>query len=136
MSFVLVGTVLASYIASVFWGMGYALKSEMDSGVLESNWLTPIPRPLMLVGQTLAMLFSGPERASRIRIRYGKELRTEVLHDPERRHRDRDEHLEEGDSAKRAHPAHARHGGQEQSGDREQVQHGFETLAPMDREHG
>src|SRR6476619_5815215 len=27
MSFVLVGTVLASYIASVFWGMGYALKS-------------------------------------------------------------------------------------------------------------
>src|SRR3954454_4168765 len=56
MSFVLVGTVLASYIASVFWGMGYALKSEMDSGVLESNWLTPIPRPLMLVGQTLASL--------------------------------------------------------------------------------
>ena len=28
----------------------------MDSGVLESNWLTPIPRPLMLVGQTLASL--------------------------------------------------------------------------------
>jgi ABC-2 type transport system permease protein len=56
MSFVLVGTVLASYIAAVFWGMGFALKSEMDSGVLESNWLTPIPRPLMLVGQTLASL--------------------------------------------------------------------------------
>jgi ABC-2 type transport system permease protein len=56
MSFVLVGTVLASYIAAVFWGMGFALKTEMDSGVLESNWLTPIPRPLMLVGQTLASL--------------------------------------------------------------------------------
>jgi len=56
MSFVLVGTVLASYIASVFWGMGFALKTEMDSGVLESNWLTPVPRPLMLVGQTLASL--------------------------------------------------------------------------------
>ena len=56
MSFVLVGTVLASYIAAVFWGMGFALKSEMDSGVLEGNWLTPIPRPLMLVGQTLASL--------------------------------------------------------------------------------
>jgi ABC-2 type transport system permease protein len=53
---VLVGTVLASYIASVFWGMGFSLKSEMDSGVLESNWLTPVPRPLMLVGQTLASL--------------------------------------------------------------------------------
>jgi ABC-2 type transport system permease protein len=56
MSFVLIGTLLASYIAAVFWGMGYALKTEMDSGVLESNWLTPIPRPLMLVGQTLASL--------------------------------------------------------------------------------
>jgi ABC-2 type transport system permease protein len=56
MSFVLIGTVLASYIASVFWGMGFSLKTEMDSGVLESNWLTPVPRPLMLVGQTLASL--------------------------------------------------------------------------------
>src|SRR5512138_224446 len=56
MSFVLVGTVLASYIAAVFWGMGFSLKTEMDSGVLESNWLTPVPRPLMLVGQTLASL--------------------------------------------------------------------------------
>ena len=56
MSFVLVGTVLASYIAAVFWGMGFSLKSEMDSGVLESNWLTPVPRVLMLVGQTLASL--------------------------------------------------------------------------------
>jgi ABC-2 type transport system permease protein len=56
MSFVLIGTVLASYVAAVFWGMGFALKSEMDSGVLESNWLTPIPRPLLLVGQTLASL--------------------------------------------------------------------------------
>jgi ABC-2 type transport system permease protein len=56
MSFILVGAVLSSYIAAVFWGMGFSLKSEMDSGVLESNWLTPIPRPLMLVGQTLASL--------------------------------------------------------------------------------
>jgi ABC-2 type transport system permease protein len=28
----------------------------MDSGVLESNWLMPVPRVLMLVGQTLASL--------------------------------------------------------------------------------
>jgi len=36
--------------------MGFALKQEMDSGVLETNWLTPMPRPLFLVGQTLASL--------------------------------------------------------------------------------
>ena len=56
MSFILVGTVLANYIAAVFWGMGYALKSEMDSGVLETNWMAPVPRLLFLVGQTLASL--------------------------------------------------------------------------------
>ena len=56
MSFILIGTLLANYISAVFWGMGYALKTEMDSGVLESNWLMPVPRVLMLVGQTLASL--------------------------------------------------------------------------------
>jgi ABC-2 type transport system permease protein len=56
MSFILIGTVLSSYIAAVFWGMGYALKTEMDSGVLESNWMAPVPRPLFLAGQTLASL--------------------------------------------------------------------------------
>lgn len=56
MSFVLVGTVLSNYVHTVFWGMGYALKNEMDLGVLESNWLAPLPRPLFLVGQTVASL--------------------------------------------------------------------------------
>ncbi len=56
MSFVLIGTILGDYVSAVFWGMGYALKTEMDSGVLETNWLTPVPRPLFLVGQTLASL--------------------------------------------------------------------------------
>jgi ABC-2 type transport system permease protein len=56
MSFILIGTVLANYIAAVFWGMGYALKSEMDSGVLETNWMAPVPRIIFLVGQTLASL--------------------------------------------------------------------------------
>jgi ABC-2 type transport system permease protein len=56
MSFVLVGAILSDYVSAVFWGMGFALKTEMDSGVLETNWLTPVPRPLFLVGQTLASL--------------------------------------------------------------------------------
>ena len=56
MSFILVGSLLASYISSVFWGMGYALKHEMDQGVLESNWLTPVPRFWFLAGQTIASI--------------------------------------------------------------------------------
>lgn len=56
MSFVLIGAVLSSYVSAVFWGMGYALKEEMDAGVLESNWLTPSSRVLLLVGRTVASL--------------------------------------------------------------------------------
>jgi ABC-2 type transport system permease protein len=56
MSFVLIGAVLTSYINAVFWGMGYSLKNDMDAGVLESNWLTPVPRPLLLIGRTLTNL--------------------------------------------------------------------------------
>lgn len=56
MSFILLGTVLSNYVSAVFWGMGYALKNEMDQGVLESNWLAPLARPLFLVGRTLASL--------------------------------------------------------------------------------
>ena len=55
MSFIIVGAV-SSFVRSVFWGMGCALKTEMDAGVLESNWLAPLPRPLFLVGQALASL--------------------------------------------------------------------------------
>ena len=57
MSFILVGAMLSSYISSVFWGMGQSLKEEMDSGVLESNWLAPVPRLTFLIGHTGANLF-------------------------------------------------------------------------------
>jgi ABC-2 type transport system permease protein len=56
MSFILVGTVLSRYIGAVFWGIGYSLKTQMDSGVLESNWLAPVPRFSFLIGQTGASL--------------------------------------------------------------------------------
>ncbi len=55
-SFILIGTVLSNFISAVFWGMGYALKNDMDSGVLESNWLAPIPRPVLLIGHTITNL--------------------------------------------------------------------------------
>ena len=56
MSYILLGWVLSNYVSAVFWGMGYSLKTEMDSGVLESNWLAPVSRPLLLVGRTVANL--------------------------------------------------------------------------------
>ena len=58
MSFILIGTALSNFIMTVFWGMGYALKEDMDSGVLESNWLTPISRLQILVGRTLTSLLT------------------------------------------------------------------------------
>jgi ABC-2 type transport system permease protein len=56
MSFILIGTVLENFINAVFWGMGYALKNDMDAGVMESNWLTPVPRLLILVGRSFTNL--------------------------------------------------------------------------------
>lgn len=58
MSFILLGTVLTNFILTVFWGMGYALKNDMDAGVLESNWLMPVSRILILVGRTLTSLLT------------------------------------------------------------------------------
>ena len=56
MSYILLGTVLTNFIMTVFWGMGYSLKEDMDTGVLEPNWLAPASRPLLLVGRTLTSL--------------------------------------------------------------------------------
>jgi ABC-2 type transport system permease protein len=57
-SFVLLGAVLSNFVQSVFWGIGYALKNDMDAGVLESNWLTPAPRPVLLIGRTFSSLLT------------------------------------------------------------------------------
>ena len=56
MSFILLGTVLGNFVNAVFWGMGYALKNDMDGGTLEANWILPVPRPLMLAGRTIISL--------------------------------------------------------------------------------
>jgi len=58
MSYILLGTVLTNFIMTVFWGMGYALKEDMDAGVLESNWLTPVSRLLILVGRTITSVLT------------------------------------------------------------------------------
>jgi ABC-2 type transport system permease protein len=50
--------VLSNFINSVFWGIGYALKEDMESGVLESTWLTPTARPILLIGRTITNMFT------------------------------------------------------------------------------
>jgi ABC-2 type transport system permease protein len=57
-SFVLLGMVLSNFVQTVFWGIGYAMKNDMDTGVLESNWLTPMPRAFLLIGRTFSSLFT------------------------------------------------------------------------------
>lgn len=56
MSFMILGAAISNFISAVFWGMGYAIKDDMNTGVLESNWMTPIPRLLMLIGRTINSL--------------------------------------------------------------------------------
>lgn len=56
MSFIVVGWVLSSYVSAVMWGMGFSLKTEMDQGVLESNWVAPVSPTVLLVGRTLASI--------------------------------------------------------------------------------
>jgi len=57
MAFLILGAFVSSYVSAVFWGMGYSLKNEMDAGVLESNWLTPVPILVQLLGRSAFSLF-------------------------------------------------------------------------------
>ena len=57
MAFLILGAFVSSYVSAVFWGMGYSLKNEMDTGVLESNWLTPVPVMVQLLGRSAFSLF-------------------------------------------------------------------------------
>ncbi|MBX5476807.1 MAG: ABC transporter permease [Clostridia bacterium] len=52
-TFFLVGAIVGGLMSSVMWGMGFALKQQMDQGVLEANWLTPSSRFAQLVGISL-----------------------------------------------------------------------------------
>lgn len=56
-AYLILGSLISSYVSAVAWGMGYALKSEMDTGVLESNWLTPVPVLVQLVGRSCFSIF-------------------------------------------------------------------------------
>src|SRR5690606_40227745 len=44
LAFILLGSVVSSYVSAVLWGIGFSLKQEMEQGTLESLWLTPNSR--------------------------------------------------------------------------------------------
>ncbi len=52
-SFLIPAWVLVSYLISAYWGMGLSLWEEMLRGTLEANWLTPAPRWVIVVGQSM-----------------------------------------------------------------------------------
>lgn len=58
MAFVMLGGIMSSYVNAVFWSIGTTLKNEMSAGVLESNWLAPVPKAVQLVGRTAFSLVS------------------------------------------------------------------------------
>ena len=65
LAFVLLGSIVGSYISAVFWGLGFALKQQMDEGTLEAVWLTPNSRLWLLVGRSLfGVLITGLNTAS------------------------------------------------------------------------
>lgn len=57
-AFLVMGSIVASFVSAVLWSMGFSLKNEMDVGVIESNWLTPVPLWVQLVGRSIFSLFS------------------------------------------------------------------------------
>lgn len=52
--FLFVGALAASFVFGAFWGIAFPFKLEMDSGTLESGWLTPTRPETFVLGHTIA----------------------------------------------------------------------------------
>lgn len=52
-SFLVIGYMISSYVATVFWTMGFSLKEEMRQGVLESNWSAPVNRIVLMISKSI-----------------------------------------------------------------------------------
>ncbi len=52
MGFVILGFMVSTYVWTVSWSMGFALKEEMTQGVLESNWSAPVSRIGLLISKS------------------------------------------------------------------------------------
>lgn len=58
-SFALLGVAVTSYIGTVMWGIGFSLKQDMMTGVLEANWLCPASPTLQMLGRIVWSLALG-----------------------------------------------------------------------------
>lgn len=56
--YIIVGTTVWMWQNIVLWDVGFALRNEQMRGTLESNWLTPVPRLLILVGRTVTSILT------------------------------------------------------------------------------
>lgn len=53
MGFLIIGYMISTYVSTVFWSMGFSLKTEMMNGVLESNWSAPVNRIVLMISKSL-----------------------------------------------------------------------------------
>lgn len=54
--FLFLGAVAGTFAFGAFWGVGYQIRMEMQQGTLESLWLAPIRRHVIVLGYALADL--------------------------------------------------------------------------------
>ncbi len=52
--FLFLGAAVGSFVFGAFWGVGFALRTEMMQGTLEAAWVTPTRRHALVIGYALA----------------------------------------------------------------------------------
>ncbi|SHE48567.1 ABC transporter permease [Clostridium fallax] len=51
--FLVIGFMITAYSSAALWSLGFSLKNEMMEGVLESNWSTPVSKPVLMFSSTI-----------------------------------------------------------------------------------
>jgi ABC-2 type transport system permease protein len=52
-SYYMIGLIVAYFMGTIFWGMGFSLKRLMDIGLLETIWACPISKLMYIIGESL-----------------------------------------------------------------------------------
>ncbi len=55
-AYILTGTFMWMWMNVTLWGLGTALRNEQQRGTLETSWLTPAPKWLLLLGSAMSDL--------------------------------------------------------------------------------
>lgn len=54
--FMIIGGASLAWLFSVLWGVGQSLREEQLQGTLETNWVAPVPRFVLLLGRSLTSI--------------------------------------------------------------------------------